>query len=125
MSLVIAIDFDGTIVESDFPRIGAEIFGAGATIRRLKEKGHHITIWTCRCGDALTDAINWLLANKIPFDAVNINTPSRIRLYNSDSRKISADIYVDDRIVGGFPGWEKVERYINDIEATRKFNGHK
>lgn len=97
----LAIDFDGTIARTDFPRILGEVPYAVKYIKRLHEEGHYIIIWTCRCGKEHLDAINWLLERGVPFDRVNDHHP-----------EISADCYIDDRNAGGFQGWEAVYSYI-------------
>jgi uncharacterized HAD superfamily protein len=98
--LVIAIDFDGTICESHWPEIGHEIPGAVQTIKRLHKHGHKIIIWTCRTGDALDKVIHWLIQHRVPYDAINANLPERIKAYKGDTRKVSADLYVDDKGLG-------------------------
>jgi len=110
--LIIAIDFDGTIVEHQFPRIGKLKLGADKYIRKLKKEGHKIIIWTCRNNTesqlgkvATIGAVKEFLDQKnIPYDAINENVPEMG--FWLQSRKIYADIYIDDKNLGGFPGWE-------------------
>lgn len=111
--MIVAIDFDGTIVHNKFPKIGEPIEGAIDGIRALKKQGCYLIIWTCRCGDDLINAINWLVENNVPFDRINSNHPANVNKYNSDSRKINADVYVDDHNIGGFIGWKKVVDIIS------------
>ncbi len=122
--MIIAVDFDGTIVRSDYPTIIGEMPYAGEVLRRLHDKGHYITLWTCRTGVQLLDAVNWLLEHKIPFDRINDHNPENVRKYGSGGKKIYAHCYVDDKNVGGFPGWMETERLINEAEEeyqkTRK-----
>lgn len=123
--MTIAIDFDGTIVHDSYPKIGEEMFGAVAAIKRMKEAGHYLILWTCRYGQDLTDAINWLHERGVYFDRINAAHPVNIEIYGNDTRKVSADVYVDDRMVGGFPGWATVEKYIADKVIGKKFNGER
>lgn len=73
--MIIAVDFDGTISRGKFPAIDGEQPYAGESLRKLHDEGHKIIIWTCRTGDQLLNAINWLLERKIPFDRVNDHDP--------------------------------------------------
>ncbi|HOU67617.1 MAG TPA: HAD hydrolase family protein [Paludibacteraceae bacterium] len=118
--MIIAIDFDGTICRSTFPRIeGAEIY-AKEVINRLHEKGHYIIIWTCRTGQNLLDAVNWLLEEGILFDRVNDHNPENVAKYGDGGRKVYAHCYIDDKNLGGFPGWEAAEKMITEMEDIWK-----
>ncbi len=114
--MTIAIDFDRTIARTDNFVIAGEVPGAKEAICKLKEAGHYIIINTCRTEDTLLDAINWLLRQGIPFDRVNDNEPVNVEAYGSNSRKIYADVYVDDRQVGGLPAWSEIYEYITDLK---------
>ncbi|SRR5690554_5226229 len=111
--MIIAIDFDGTICRGTYPNIDGLMPYAKESIQALKIDDHYIIINTCRTGSKLLKAINWLLEQKIPFDRVNDNHPGNVALYKSNSRKVYAHIYVDDKNVGGFPGWPEVMREIH------------
>lgn len=95
--MIIAVDFDGTIVENAYPEIGEPMPGAIICIRYLKGKGHTIIINTCRAGKYVEEAIRWLRKYDIPFDFINENDPARVAQYGEDTRKISADVYIDDK----------------------------
>jgi hypothetical protein len=109
---VIAVDFDGTIVEHRYPAIGNEMLFAFATLTALQKKGHKLILWTFRDGDTLTDAVEYCKKNGIEFYAVNKNYPEE-QFDLSMSRKINADIFIDDRNVGGFPGWDKIWQMLH------------
>jgi hydroxymethylpyrimidine pyrophosphatase-like HAD family hydrolase len=109
---VIAIDFDGTIVEADYPSIGRPIEGALESIARIQELGAEVIIWTCRSGKQLDEAKAWLKSNGVDVKFINENTTVEIEEWGTDPRKVAADRYVDDRIIGGFPGWTKVMRHL-------------
>jgi histidinol phosphatase-like enzyme len=118
--LTIAIDFDGTIVENKWPHIGPEIPGAIQTIKRLHRHGHRIIVWTCRTGKQLEECIEWLVQHKVPFDAINANLPERIKAFGGDTRKVSADLYVDDKAIGmrkvhKREFWEYVRKEVNAL----------
>lgn len=115
--MIIAVDFDGTLHTGQYPAIGAEVPYAGDMMRKLNEDSHYIIINTCRTGERLLEAINWLLRHDIPFDRVNDNCPLGVEQYGSNSRKIHAHVYVDDRQVGGLPTWSEIYEYITQRQA--------
>lgn len=118
--MIIAIDFDGTIVENKFPKIGNPIPDAAGIIRQLYKEEHYIIINTCRTGEQITDCINYLIHEKIPFHRVNANNPDNVTKYNSDTRKIYAHCYIDDRNVGGLVPWLDTYEYITKLEEEYK-----
>jgi len=103
----IAIDFDGTIVEHEYPKIGKEKLFAFQTLKELEKLGVRLILWTFRTGKELDDAVNYCRLNGIEFYAVNKNYPEEV-FDETVSRKIDADIYIDDKNIGGFPGWSGV-----------------
>lgn len=111
--MIIAIDFDGTIVQDSYPSIGMVNPSAKRVINRLFSEGHYIIIWTCRTGDHLTQAVNFLLSEGIRFSRINENEPVNLKLYKEPSRKVYADVYIDDKNLGGFPGWVDVEKWMD------------
>lgn len=106
-SKVIAVDFDGTIVEHDYPKIGKEMLFAFATLKELNRKGHKLILWTIRTGHLLDEAVEYCRKNGVEFYAVNKNFPEEVLTENT-SRKLNADIFIDDRNVGGFIGWSNI-----------------
>ncbi len=110
-SLVIAIDFDGTIVEHRFPFIGKIRPFAFETMEALQVKGHRLILWTHRSGKKLEEAVHFCRLHGIEFYAVNKNFPEEVWNEN-DSRKILADIYIDDRNLGGVPSWGEIFKMI-------------
>lgn len=95
-SAVIAIDFDGTIVEHKYPAIGAPIKGAIETIKELQARGHKIILWTMRSGKELDEAVAYLQKNGITPWGVNQNPEQDW----STSPKAYAQIYIDDAALG-------------------------
>lgn len=123
--MIIAVDFDGTIVRSNFPVILGEQPYAGESLRKLHAQGHKIIIWTCRTGDQLLDAVNWLLEHDIPFTRVNDHDPENVAMYGGAAgKKIYAHCYIDDKNVGGFLGWPKCMEYIQQLEDEYKSKNH-
>lgn len=105
--LTIAVDFDGTIVENRYPRIGKPVLFALETLKKLQEDGHHLILWTYRCGRELEEAVEFCKSKGINFYAVNKSYPEEVFDPNI-SRKIQADIFIDDRNIGGLKGWGEI-----------------
>lgn len=111
-SKVIAVDFDGTIVEHAYPGIGKEMLFAFATLKALQSKGHKLILWTYRHGDLLNEAVEYCRKNGIEFYAVNRNFPEE-EISEKVARKLNADIFIDDRNIGGFRGWSEVWQMLH------------
>ena len=112
---ILAIDFDGTIVEDAYPKIGKPRLFAFETMQKLQEKGHRLILWTYRNGRKLQEAVDYCVENGIEFYAVNKSYPEEV-LDNSISRKIHADIFIDDRNFGELPDWGKIYHNILNEE---------
>jgi hypothetical protein len=106
--LTIAVDFDGTIVEHKYPEIGDEMMFAFQTLKLLQQKGHKLILWTYREGEMLEEAVEYCRQNGLEFYAVNRSYPEEEFNPGISSRKIDADIFIDDRNVGGFLGWTEI-----------------
>lgn len=110
-SKTIAVDFDGTIVEHEYPKIGKEMLFAFDTLKLLNDKGNKLILWTYRSGKYLDEAVEYCRENGLEFYAVNKSFPEE-KMDDSISRKIDADIFIDDRNVGGFPGWGEIYKSL-------------
>ena len=124
-TLIIAVDFDGTIVEDAYPKIGKPILFAFETLRKLLEDGHRLILWTYRYGERLDEAVAFCEDNGIHFYAVNKSYPEEEFNSENMSRKIHADVFIDDRNVGGFQGWGEIYHLLvnpdeNPISAEKK-----
>lgn len=94
---IYAVDFDGTLCESIYPGIGApNLYLIKHLIKRRKE-GNKIILWTCREGERLSDAIEWSRSLGLEFDAINDNLPEIIEERGHNSRKVYANVYIDDK----------------------------
>jgi len=113
----IAVDFDGTIVDHEYPKIGKTKLFAFETLKALQKRGDLLILWTFRSGKELQEAVDFCKQNGVEFYAVNKNYPEEI-YDDSISRKIEADIFIDDRNVGGFLGWSKIWQLLNPNEYT-------
>ncbi|PVW17029.1 BT0820 family HAD-type phosphatase [Marixanthomonas spongiae] len=126
-TLTIAVDFDGTIVEDHYPNIGKPKLFAFETLRKLQENGHRLILWTYRNGKALDDAVAFCKEQGVIFYSINKSFPEE----NFDpkySRKINADIFIDDRNIGGLLQWGQVYQQLigeekPDIQTKKKKSG--
>lgn len=114
--MIIAVDFDGTLCCDAYPSIGVPMTGAVQGMQDLKAMGCYIIIWTCRSGKLLLDAINWLKEQGIPFDRVNDHCPENVKKYGEGGMKVYADVYIDDRNIGGFVGWATAVKQVQDLK---------
>lgn len=113
--MIIAVDFDGTIVTHEYPKIGKEIPFAIQTLKMLKNDGHRLILWSVREGQLLEDAVKWCSERGVEFYAVNKDYPEEEKANNNHfSRKLKADVWIDDRNVGGLPDWGTIYRIIKE-----------
>lgn len=113
--MTIAVDFDGTIVEHRYPEIGKELPFATQTLRMLIEDRHKLILWSVREGKLLEDAVEWCRKRGVEFYAVNKDFPEEDLSKNkSFSRKIKADVWIDDRNIGGLPDWGTIYQIITE-----------
>lgn len=110
--LTIAVDFDGTIVEHKYPKIGTELPFATDTLKALQAKGHRLILWTYRHGEMLDEALAFCRKKGLEFYAVNRNYPEE-KIDDMGSRKILADVYIDDRNWGGIPQWLDIYKILH------------
>lgn len=132
--MIIAVDFDGTIVEHKYPEIGDEILFATDTLRKLINDGHKLILWSVREGRLLQEAIDWCHQRGVDFYAINKDYPEENgpKSNTSFSRKIKADIFIDDRNLGGLPDWGTIYQMITNHEtwndrlmaASQSFDDH-
>ena len=117
--MVIAVDFDGTIVTHEYPKIGKPIPFAIEALKRLQQEDHHqIILWSVREGHLLQEAVDYCAKRGLEFYAVNTNYPEETP-EERPNRKVTADIYIDDRNLGGLPDWGIIYQMIHTG------NGHK
>lgn len=129
-TFTIAVDFDGTCVEENFPRVGKDVFGAVIALKKMVADGHRIILWTCRehsaydgIEDTLQLAEDWFKRKGIPLFAVNGN-PEVIGF--PTSRKMSADMFIDDHAVGlpktseGHPDWFQIYRIVKQEQLKHE-----
>ena len=111
--MIIAVDFDGTIVEHRYPAIGKERPFATETLKKLAADGHRLILWTVREGRLLDEAVEFCRERGVEFYAVNRDYPEEEKAHNKHySRKLKADVWIDDRNVGGLPDWGTIYEMI-------------
>ena len=116
--MVIAVDFDGTIVEHRYPEIGREIPFAIDTLKMLIADRHKVILWTVREGKLLDEAVEWCRERGVEFYAVNKDYPEEKKEYsNHFSRKIKAEVWIDDRNLGGLPDWGEMYTMIKEHKS--------
>lgn len=130
--MIIAVDFDGTIVEHKYPQIGREIPFAIATLKQLQQEHHRLILWSVREGDLLQEAVEYCRRRGVEFYAVNSNYYEEPVSENStcSCRKLKADLFIDDRNLGGLPDWGVIyemihnkwsyERYLKEVHQEKE-----
>ena len=96
---IIAVDFDGTLCFSNWPDLGEPNRPLIEYLKQMRASGNKLILWTCRAGEALEKAVSWCNDQDLTFDAVNDNLPEVIEMYGNNSRKITCDYYIDDRMI--------------------------
>ena len=120
--MIIAIDFDGTLVRHEYPRIGEAVPGAVSVCQRLIGRDHQLILWTMRDGQHLADAVAWCEAENINFWGINCNPDQ----HWSKSPKAYAQLYIDDAALGcpliypldsrPYVDWEAIEILLNGYQ---------
>ena len=119
---IIAVDFDGTVVEHKFPLVGPDVPGAVTTLKKLVQAGHKLILWTIRAENSkkypycLHEACNWYSQRGIDLWGVNKNPQQK---YWSQSPKAHADLFIDDMALGaplkdGCIDWSRVSAYLHE-----------
>lgn len=113
--MIIAVDFDGTIVEHKYPKIGRPVPYAIDILLKLQKDGHTLLLWSVRDGKLLDEAVRYCEQNGLIFYAANKNYPEEDRL-NPASRKLNADLYIDECALGGLFDWKTTYRIIQAMK---------
>lgn len=95
--MIYAVDFDGTLAVTRFPEIIEPNKKMVAFVKLAKAQGNKVILWTSRTGEDLEAAVTWCKGQGITFDAVNEPLPEQIKRWGNDTRKIYADVYIDDK----------------------------
>ncbi len=117
--MIIAVDFDGTIVTHEYPQIGKPIPFAIQTLKKLQDEDHHqIILWSVREGELLQEAVDYCKSRGLEFYAVNSNYPEE-NSATRPNRKLTADLFIDDRNLGGLPDWGVIYQMIHTGNALK------
>jgi hydroxymethylpyrimidine pyrophosphatase-like HAD family hydrolase len=120
----IAIDFDGTVVTHDYPKVGKDI-GSVPVLKKLIENGHKLILFTMRSGRELSEAVEWFKKNEVELHGIQYN-PSQASW--TSSNKCYAQMYIDDAALGSplkldmelsnrpFIDWKKVEIMLFTVQ---------
>lgn len=112
--MIIAVDFDGTIVEHNYPSIGKEIPFAIETLKKLQAERHKLILWSVREGRLLDEAVEFCRERGLEFYAINRDYPEEEKEHNRHfSRKLKADLFIDDRNLGGLPDWGTIYEMVS------------
>jgi hypothetical protein len=120
LPFTIAVDFDNTIAHSIWPDIKGLMPNAKEGVNDLFNSGCKIIIWTCRENKAAEEAKQFLDENGILYHHFNENCPERTALFDSDSRKIGADLYVDDKGTEGIVPWHRVTQKAKCLKLLQE-----
>lgn len=112
--MIIAVDFDGTIVEHKYPEIGKEIPFATYTLKKLIEDRHQLILWTVRRGKELEEAVEWCRQRGVEFYAVNKSYPEEVIEPGETYYKVNAELFIDDLNLGGLPQWGEIYSMISE-----------
>ena len=120
--MTIAVDFDGTIVEHKYPAIGKEKPFAIETLKQLADEGNKLILWTSRDGELLQEALDFCHKRGLDFYGVNSNQPVGSLFEGrtgSTSVKVVADVYIDDKNLGGLPEWGTIYEMITGLREKK------
>ena len=113
--MIIAVDFDGTIVEHRYPTSLVKRFHSSVdTLKLLQQEKHRLILWSVREGALLDEAVEWCKARGLEFYAVNKDYPEEQKGHQGFSRKLKADMFIDDRNLGGLPDWGVIYEMIKE-----------
>lgn len=120
---IAAVDFDGTIVENEFPEIGELKPMVREGLKFLKDRGFSIIIWTVRDGNYLDQVKEFLDNEQLPYDFINENDP-RVKAFmrRLPEPKVFATIYIDDSAWPPFPGWEFLINNFDKLGLPKEFD---
>lgn len=119
--MTIAIEFDGVIVENEYPAIGEEKAFAFDTLLRLQKKRHNLILWTRRTGKLLDEAVDFCSAHGLTFYAINKSYPEEVVDQNTP-RKINAELYIENRMLDAIPDWGAIYHMVKHQKHAAPFD---
>jgi len=102
---VVAVDFDGVLCKDEFPKTGEaniDMISMLNNFRRRysKEYPMKFILWTSRDEPSLPAVRKFCAEYGLKMDTLNTNVSVYKNLYGNDTRKVYADVYIDDHSVG-------------------------
>lgn len=99
--MIIAVDFDGTLCEDIYPDIGCPNMWLIEQLKQFRaaDEANRLILWTCRADEDLNRAVDWCANYGLYFDALNDNVIEHIQKYDFNTRKVFADLYIDDKCI--------------------------
>ena len=117
--MVIAVDFDGTIVQNAYPEIGAPKYDVIYALQYLQAAGNQLILWTCRDGDDLKRAVEYCeKVHNLHFDYINADTAEALQKFTGRSKKVGADFYIDDKAMSPEQFVSMANAIIKSTETT-------
>ena len=113
-----AVDFDGTLaVGNKFPNIGKPNVSLIELLKMARNLGVRLILWTSREGHYLDEAVEWCKDHGLEFDSINDNIPEIIEKFGNNSRKVVANIFIDDRAFHfwGTEGEQKLWQLVQQL----------
>ena len=125
--MIIAVDFDGVLCKNEFPAIGRPNYEVISLIRQHIDIGNEVILWTTRNGNELTAAVEWCEDRGLHFCAINAPAPSNEEEYGdkypTPSRKVYADVYIDDHnlefMSEGDDGLRLMTNYLKRLKGRK------
>lgn len=109
---IIAVDFDGTLVENKYPEIGEINQTVWQAVLAAQNSGVKLILWTSRTEEFLDDAVQFCKQNGLVFDAINDNI-DEVKALGWNARKVFATMYVDDRSAWLAEGaFEQMDKWV-------------
>lgn len=123
---IIAVDFDGTLCTNKFPEIGDSNESLIEYCKTVQRGGNKLILWTCRNGRPLVEAVEWCAAHDLIFDGINENLREIVDMMGGDTRKVFADIYIDDKAIDSNYFYEVTEflkerMKVKDTKREKRF----
>lgn len=115
---IVAVDFDGTLAMTKFPKVLAPNNRIIKKCKKIKEQGDILILWTCRCGEDLAAAVEWCREQGLEFDYINENVPDNVNRWGNDTRKIFANEYIDDKATIPGKEWHTVIKAYLPVAAA-------
>ena len=121
MIKIIAVDFDGTLTDDEYPGTTIKKEAVGVLLR-FQKRGGRLILWTCRADGPLRAAVNACAREGLFFNSINDHDPSSVKEWNEHgdsgfSKKVYADLYIDDKeshLFGEKLSWKRLDKFLEE-----------